>query len=87
MMASLKDSAEDQITMIKKIILILMFFPIIAFAGEIKESENVKKFRYMCEHSDDASMRELYCSLWDQQEKAEAIANDFTKSDAAVSHG
>jgi hypothetical protein len=65
-------------------VLIFLFLPIIAFASGQQESPNSKRFRYLCEHTEDPALRQQYCHLLKEQKKAEAVADDFLKSDKAI---
>ncbi|AWN72452.1 hypothetical protein LEAN103870_18995 [Legionella anisa] len=64
----------------KKLIFILLCFPTMIFANPAQESTNIETFKQLCKNAKDASMREHYCKLFEQQKKAEAISQDFEKS-------
>lgn len=61
----------------KKIILILALFPLTGFTSNTVDSPNLTIFKNKCKNETDPAQRRLYCKLVEQQQKGEAIVNEF----------
>lgn len=61
----------------KKLIFILLCFPIVVFANQTQESESIETFKRLCKNAKDVSMRPHYCQLLKKQRQAEAMLKEF----------
>ncbi|CEG58233.1 MULTISPECIES: hypothetical protein [Legionella] len=68
----------------KKLIFILLCFPMVIFAGQAQESKSIETFKRLCQNASDASTREHYCKLLEQQKRAEAIFKDSEKNKSST---
>ena len=65
---------------VKKLIFILLCFPVVIFADQAQENNSIEIFKRLCENASDASIRENNCKLLEQQKREATIYKDFEKN-------
>lgn len=63
-----------------RIILSLIFFPIIAIGSVKNTDKTLADFTEMCANSNDKELREIYCKLADEHRKSVKIVKSFDKN-------